>query len=79
VETFTIITVAANEMMRPVHDLMPAILQPGHYRWWLDEFWRGDELTGLLRPYDADEMECVRVSPLVNNTKNDCPECALPG
>ncbi|HEX8375142.1 MAG TPA: SOS response-associated peptidase family protein [Geminicoccaceae bacterium] len=34
-ETFTIVTTAANELMRPIHDRMPLILSPAHFDEWL--------------------------------------------
>lgn len=79
VETFTIITTEANEMMKPVHDRMPVILHPEHYRWWIDEERKGKDLQVLLRPYPAEDMDCCKVSTIVNNAKNDSPECVKPG
>jgi putative SOS response-associated peptidase YedK len=35
-ETCTIITTTANELVRPVHDRMPVILDPSRYDEWLD-------------------------------------------
>jgi putative SOS response-associated peptidase YedK len=29
----------------------------------------------LLRPHPAEDMDCYRVSKLVNNARNDSPEC----
>jgi len=78
-ETFTILTTGANDMVRPVHDRMPVILQPQHYAWWIDERRRGDDLKILLRPFPPEAMDCHRVSSLVNNAKNDGPECIKPG
>lgn len=77
-ETFTVITTEANDMMRPVHDRMPVILEPQHYAWWIDERRKGEDLKILLRPFRPEAMDCHRVSPLVNNVKNDGPECIKP-
>lgn len=79
VETFTIITTTPNEMAAAIHDRMPVILSPEHYGWWIDENRKGEDLKRLLRPYPAEDMKCSRVSPLVNNPKNDGPECIKPG
>ena len=32
-------------------------------------------LSGILRPYDAAEMEAYPVSKFVNNPKHEVPEC----
>jgi putative SOS response-associated peptidase YedK len=32
----------------------------------------------LLKPYPPDKMEGYDVSPLVNNPRNDSPECVKP-
>ena len=36
IESTTIITTSANELMRDVHDRMPVILHPNQYRYWLE-------------------------------------------
>jgi hypothetical protein len=40
--------------------------------------WPGPDFKVLLRPYPAEDMTCYRVSPLVNNARNDSPECIKP-
>jgi putative SOS response-associated peptidase YedK len=35
-QTFTIITTEANELMAPIHDRMPVMLHPGNFARWLD-------------------------------------------
>ena len=80
VETFTVITTEPNAMVAKVHDRMPVILSPEHYRWWLESNrFEPQFLKTLLRPYPAEAMACVRVSKLVNNAKHDSPACLLPG
>ena len=80
VETFTIITTEPNPMVAAVHNRMPVIIGPEHYQWWLqpDRF-EPQFLKTLLRPYPAEDMDCYRVSKLVNNAKNDSAECISPG
>jgi putative SOS response-associated peptidase YedK len=75
IETFTIITTTPNPMVAKVHDRMPVILEPEHYQWWLEpKRFEPEFLKTLLRPYPADQMDCYRVSKLVNSAKNDSPE-----
>lgn len=70
-ETCTILTTEANEVLRPVHDRMPVILHPEDYQLWLDEDERKQELLNdLLQPYPASEMISYPVSTLVNSTRN---------
>jgi putative SOS response-associated peptidase YedK len=79
IETCSIITTTANELVAPLHDRMPVILAPADFDRWLDpEYQRVDGLTPLLVPYPAEALEAVAVSPLVNSPKNDGPECLAP-
>ncbi|MBI4327831.1 MAG: SOS response-associated peptidase [Chloroflexi bacterium] len=79
VESFTIITTKANDLMAKVHDRMPVILPEGNYEQWLDL--QPTNLKGLqtlLRPCSADAMELYPVSAAVNNPRHDGPECVEP-
>src|SRR5947209_10823989 len=54
VPSCTIITTGPNELMRPIHDRMPAILKEADYRRWLTpEETPAEALTDLLAPYPA--------------------------
>jgi putative SOS response-associated peptidase YedK len=57
---------------------MPVILDPTDFDLWLNQASKPDELTTLLRPYRAGEMESVAVSSSVNSAKFDGPECLQP-
>lgn len=70
--SFAILTTAANDTLRPVHDRMPVILDPGQYGGWLEH---GD--PALLRPYTG-RMSGWPVSRAVNATVNDGPELLAP-
>ena len=75
VETCTIITTEANEVLEPVHDRMPVILKAEDYDRWLDEKLKDTaELQSLLVPYPADEMASHAVSRAINNPAYDAPE-----
>jgi putative SOS response-associated peptidase YedK len=75
-QTGTILTTAANELAAPVHDRMPAILQPADYNRWLDPAnTNRDELLSLLQPFPADAFQATRVNPIVNSPRNQGPEC----
>src|SRR5258708_11821420 len=78
-QTFTIITTAANELLKAVHERMPVILHREDYAKWLDPVLNDPaKLTALLAPYPAAEMETFDVSVLVNSPHNDIPDCVLP-
>ena len=71
IESCTILTTQANEMLSPVHDRMPVILNPDDYEVWLDVDERKVELVKeLLQPYPAEEMRSHRVSEEVNHIRN---------
>lgn len=77
--SFTIITTEANELLRPVHDRMPAILRPEDEKQWLDPSLIDPvSLTPILQPYPTAEMEGYDISTLVNSPKNDMPACVAP-
>ena len=58
---------------------MPAIMSPADYDVWLDpEFQSREELLAMLRPYAAEEMAAHAVSTLVNNWRNESPQCIQP-
>jgi putative SOS response-associated peptidase YedK len=76
VESCTILTTEANDLVRPIHDRMPAIIAPADYDRWLDPAVAdADALMPLLRPYASEPMTAYAVSPLVNSPANDEPAC----
>ena len=75
-ETFTICTTAPNDLVRPIHDRMPAILRPEDEATWLDPKVESmDRLKSLLKPYPADAMAARCVEPYVNNPAHEGPRC----
>jgi len=74
-DSCTIITTPANDLMQPIHDRMPAILLAEHYDIWLDpKVQDAAELQSLLGPYPSDHMSARPVSTLVNNPRNETAE-----
>jgi putative SOS response-associated peptidase YedK len=76
VESCTIVTTQSNELVRPLHDRMPVILDPERFAEWLDP--HNSDLKLLqswLTPFAADEMIAVPVNPVVNNARNEGPDC----
>jgi putative SOS response-associated peptidase YedK len=75
VESCTILTAAANDLARPVHDRMPVIMDPADFGQWLDPTEKPGPLQALLRPYPAEEMEAYPVTTFVNNPRHEGPRC----
>lgn len=72
-QTFTIITTAANSLVSKIHNRMPVVVAKSDYAVWLN-----DAREDLLRPYPESEMECYRVSRVVNSARNELAECIEP-
>jgi len=78
-ETCTIVTTQANELVAAVHDRMPVILAAEDYDRWLDGAVESpEEVVPLLRPYPSQQMRARRVGPLVNRAAHDGPDCIEP-
>ena len=77
--TCTIITTDANDLVRPFHNRMPVILREDVEDRWLDPAEAScEKLSSFLRPYPSGEMTAYDVSPAVNSTRHDAPDCILP-
>jgi len=49
VESFTILTMDASDVLRPIHDRMPVIIAPENYDRWLDKATAPEDVQALLR------------------------------
>ena len=76
IESCTIITTDANEVMAPIHRRMPVVLETNDFGEWLDP--NATELNVLLTPCPADELICYPVHTVVNNARNEGPQCIVP-
>ena len=76
IQSGTIITTKANELMNGIHSRMPVILQNDMILEWLsNEKFDMKLIEKLMEPYSSDKMEMHRVSTMVNNPVNDNPSC----
>jgi putative SOS response-associated peptidase YedK len=76
--TYTIVTTDSNDLISAIHNRMPVMLSNDDALKWLTV---DDEIAhalALLKPYPPEKMEGYDVSPLVNNPRNDSPECVRP-
>jgi putative SOS response-associated peptidase YedK len=78
-ESCALLTTAANDLVRPIHDRMPAIIAATDYQPWLDPLLEDPRLLlPLLRPYPSAEMTAHPVGTLVNSPRNEDPHCIEP-
>lgn len=77
-QTFTILTTDANEVVRPIHDRMPCILHPEEEEEWLAGSTSLEHCKALLRPYPVEETLAYRVSTAVNRPGGDGPSLIEP-
>ena len=74
-ESCTIVTTDAAPSIRKIHERMPVVLAEADWDRWLDTaFSDTDTLSGLLKPFAADELEAWPVSREVNAPKNQGPD-----
>jgi putative SOS response-associated peptidase YedK len=73
-----IVTTEANELMAPIHDRMPVVLERADWERWLDPATDLSEVEALLRPAAPGVLEAFPVSTAVNNVANDGPELLEP-
>jgi putative SOS response-associated peptidase YedK len=79
IESCTIITTEANELVAALHDRMPVILKEQDYDAWLDPHVDdAGRLKSLLSPYPAGQMTAYPVSTAVNSPRHDGPDCIEP-
>ncbi|MEW5739299.1 MAG: SOS response-associated peptidase [Myxococcota bacterium] len=77
--TFTIITSAANELVRSLHDRMPVFLdEEGRRRWLSGPAYDLAALEQLLRPWHGAPLTEYAVTPHVNKVAFDDPSCLEP-
>ena len=75
-QTFATITTEANEILAPVQDRMPVIIEKADWPVWLGEV-DGDPAT-LLRPAPYDVLRLWPVDKRVGNVRNDSPDLIEP-
>ncbi|MBA2651157.1 MAG: SOS response-associated peptidase [Tatlockia sp.] len=73
-----LITTQANDLMHPVHDRMPVILNREGRAHWLNPKETSNDLLSLLKPYEPDDLEVYPVSTKVNNGRYEGLDTVLP-
>ena len=70
-ESFSIITTDANQVVAPLHNRMPVILERKDYERWLGAVDPVQAPLDLLRPFPAEQMIAWKVDRAVGNVRND--------
>lgn len=76
-QSFSIVTTEANEIMSQIHTRMPVILPQRDWAEWLDRDSLRPAPLHLLRPYDSEEMQLSPCNSAVGNVKNNGPDMLL--
>jgi len=70
IHSCSVVTTEANEIMKPIHDRMPVILNRDEEKIWLNPAIQDPaELSALIRPFEPEQMETFIVSNQVNSPK----------
>lgn len=72
-QTFTILTTAANAWMQPLHERMPVILKEPDVARWLDPASKPADLQSLLASVAEEHLAAYAVTKAVGNVRNDRP------
>ncbi|MFW6284755.1 MAG: SOS response-associated peptidase [Bacillota bacterium] len=75
---FAIVTRKADEAIATIHDRMPLILQKDEEEAWVHPNQSPGDLKAILEEKKTEPLEAYPVDPIVNNPKNDTPECIIP-
>lgn len=78
VETFTILTTTATDVIGEVHDRMPITLDREVWPVWLDPDIKDVEALQAMLVPSMEQWQRWPVSRIVGNVKNDVPECIEP-
>ena len=79
VDSFSIITTAANSFMESIHDRMPVILKRDQEAEWLDPSQSDTaKLLKMLKPCPENWLDAYEISKLVNSPRNNVKELLDP-
>jgi len=79
VTSCALITTTPNELIRPIHDRMPVILEQADLQRWLEPTLTDIVLLkAMLKPHRADALVAFPVSAAVNSPSHDSAACVAP-
>jgi putative SOS response-associated peptidase YedK len=76
-DTFSILTTEANELMQPIHSRMPVVLHPRDFDRGLNDYDESRPPIDLLRPYETEGLRMTPANRLVGNVRNNGPEMLI--
>ncbi|MEM8907601.1 MAG: SOS response-associated peptidase, partial [Bacteroidota bacterium] len=71
--TFTLLTRAPNNLLAPIHNRMPAILQKEQEQMWIDPNCSTQEALALLSPFPDELLKAYPVSKRINKVQENDP------
>ena len=74
----SIIVTDANPVAAEIHDRMPVILGRHAVEEYLDSEAELEDVLGLLKPYQGNDLQMTKVSRRVSNVRNQGPGCIEP-
>jgi putative SOS response-associated peptidase YedK len=72
IESCTMITTKANELMAELHNRMPVLLDPQDFDGWMTG--NPEEVGQLLAPCPSEDLDAYPISRRVNNPRHEGPE-----
>jgi len=78
ITSFTIVTGPPNELVKPIHDRMPVVLDRSAWSAWLDPSLDGEGAHALLGIPPVGNWRVDEVSTWVNKADHDDPSCIVP-
>jgi putative SOS response-associated peptidase YedK len=79
IDSCVILTTEPNDLLEPIHNRMPVILDPNDYDLWLDpDVQEASRLKPLLQPFPPEKMTYYPVNLRVNNPRHDDKLCMEP-
>ena len=73
-QTFSILTTAANPMMERIHNLkkrMPVIVNPSKYQYWLQQGITTETINSFFQPYPEEVMDFYPISKRITSRTED--------
>jgi putative SOS response-associated peptidase YedK len=78
-DSCSIIVMPSNEVMKPIHERMPAIIAPAHYDLWLDSrVTDKQEIMQYLSSAPSSQLIAYPISTWVNSPKHNDERCIQP-
>lgn len=77
IQSFTLITLPANDFMAPLHNRMPAILTKKKEKEWINPTLSISDALNVLQAYPSDQMTSYTVSDSVNKVANNDKELII--